>query len=173
MARFLAALRSVNVEPLCFVWALGYSMMDVTRQDLLYQVISSVERKGTQARNYPVIQTACMNNYGVAGSNCSELVKANTSMKHDIERTTTYYLQACTLVESILPSIFCLFVGPWTDEHGRKWPIVSNYQTNHCLNWILSTNLKHPRLQDVLVLLSLHPIILSSPFYLAQNFGTS
>ena len=74
-----------------------------------------------------------MNNYGVAGSNCSELVKANTSMKHDIERTTTYYLQACTLVESILPSIFCLFVGPWTDEHGRKWPIVSNNLTNHCL----------------------------------------
>ena len=71
-----------------------------------------------------VMQTACMNNHGVAGSNCSELVKVNISVKHDIERTTTYYIQACTLIESIIPSVLCLFVGPWTDEHGRKWPIV-------------------------------------------------
>ena len=92
--------------------------------------------------NHTVIQTVCMNNYGIAGSNCSELVKVNTSVKHDIERTTTYYIQACTLIESIIPSIFCLFVGPWTDEHGRKWPIVSNKRTNGLIDSLFTMLIK-------------------------------
>ena len=72
-----------------------------------------------------ITQIVCTNNYGIAGSNCSELVKVNATVKHDIEKTTNYYIQACTLIESIIPSMVCLLVGPWTDEYGRKWPIVS------------------------------------------------
>ena len=35
---FLGTLRSTTVEPLFFLNALGFSMVDVTRQDIIYQV---------------------------------------------------------------------------------------------------------------------------------------
>ena len=38
MGRIVSVLRLVTIEPLCFVYALAFSMMDVTRQDFLYQV---------------------------------------------------------------------------------------------------------------------------------------
>ena len=38
MARILSAIRSINIEPVCFGFALAASMMYVTRQDFLYQV---------------------------------------------------------------------------------------------------------------------------------------
>ena len=125
MAQIISVIRNVNIEPLCFVFSLALSMMVVIRQDFLYQVIKvTIKQQGNE--NNTMIQTVCINVYGISGSNCSETVKANTTVKHDIESTTTYYIQACTLIESIIPSIICLFVGPWTDEYGRKWPIVSD-----------------------------------------------
>ena len=36
--RLQSQLRTISVEPLGFVYALCYSMMDVTRQDFLYKV---------------------------------------------------------------------------------------------------------------------------------------
>ena len=65
-----------------------------------------------------------MNEYGVVGSACSELVQGNTTLKIGIEQTTTRYIQRYTLIETLIPAIMCLFVGPYSDEHGRKLPIV-------------------------------------------------
>ena len=124
MARIPSAIRSINIEPVCFGFALAASMMYVTRQDFLYQVSRIIVMNSIRMKTH-ITQIVCTNNYGIAGSNCSELVKVNTTVKHDIEKTTNYYIQACTLIESIIPSMVCLLVGPWTDEYGRKWPIVS------------------------------------------------
>ena len=38
MVRILSAIRNINIEPLCFGFALAASMMYVTRQDFVYQV---------------------------------------------------------------------------------------------------------------------------------------
>ena len=124
MVRIPSAIRSINIEPVCFGFALAASMMYVTRQDFLYQVSRIIVMNSIRMKTH-ITQIVCTNNYGIAGSNCSELVKVNTTVKHDIEKTTNYYIQACTLIESIIPSMVCLLVGPWTDEYGRKWPIVS------------------------------------------------
>ena len=51
-------------------------------------------------------------------------VMNNETAKHFIETKTTSYIQAYTLIEAIIPCILSLFIGPWMDENGRKWPIV-------------------------------------------------
>ena len=65
-----------------------------------------------------------MNEYGVDGLACSDLVQENSTLKVGIEQTTTRYIQRYTLIETLVPAIMCLFVGPYSDEHGRKLPIV-------------------------------------------------
>ena len=77
-----------------------------------------------------------MNEYGVDGLACSELVQGNATLKVGIEQTTTRYIQRYTLIETLVPAIMCLFVGPYSDEHGRKLPIVREHITcnqNTCL----------------------------------------
>ena len=70
-----------------------------------------------------------MNEYGVDGLACSDLVQGNATLKVGIEQTTTRYIQRYTLIETLVPAIMCLFVGPYSDEHGRKLPIVRDHIT--------------------------------------------
>ena len=77
------------------------------------------------------IQTVCMNECGVDGTACAEIVQGNATLKVDIEKTTTRYIQRYTLIETLVPAIMCLFVGPYSDEHGRKLPIVSQIIDHH------------------------------------------
>ena len=95
-----------------------------------------------------------MNEYGVNGLACSELVQGNTTLKIGIEQTTTRYIQRYTLIETLIPAIVCLFVGPYSDEHGRKLPIVRSPKLMlkndkvkcHCLGYRLCGNHPHSRL---------------------------
>lgn len=72
------------------------------------------------------MQTTCVNELGLSEKECMDAVMNNETSKHFIETKTTTYIQAYTLIEAIIPCILSLFIGPWTDENGRKWPIVSN-----------------------------------------------
>lgn len=63
---------------------------------------------------------------GLTEEECMNAVMSNETAKHFIETKTTSYIQAYTLIEAIIPCILSLFIGPWTDENGRKWPIVNN-----------------------------------------------
>ena len=69
-------------------------------------------------------QTCCVNELGLTEDECMDAVMNNETSKHFIETKTTSYIQAYTLIEAIIPCILSLFIGPWTDENGRKWPIV-------------------------------------------------
>ena len=69
-------------------------------------------------------QTCCVNELGLSEDECMDAVMNNETSKHIIETKTTSYIQAYTLIEAIIPCILSLFIGPWTDENGRKWPIV-------------------------------------------------
>ena len=66
-----------------------------------------------------------MNELGLTEDECMNAVMNNETAKHFIEKKTTSYIQAYTLIEAIIPCVLSLFIGPWTDENGRKWPIVS------------------------------------------------
>jgi hypothetical protein len=35
--------------------------------------------------------------------------------------------QAYLVIEAVVPSVASLYVGPWTDQHGRKWPMESHH----------------------------------------------
>ncbi len=70
------------------------------------------------------IQHVCEKLYNLSGADCSTGQGLNTTAKQMIESTTANYIQGYTVMEAVVPSIFCLLIGPWTDLHGRKWPLV-------------------------------------------------
>ena len=140
MGRFVSALENITIEPLCFVYALAFSVLDVIRQDFIYQVGEPLWKKIIkQNTNSFKIQTICMNECGVDGTACAEIVQGNVTLKVDIEKTTTRYIQRYTLIETLVPAIMCLFVGPYSDEHGRKLPIVSQIIDHHThkVHWVM------------------------------------
>ena len=53
-----------------------------------------------------------MNEHGVEGLECSELVQANVTLKHDIERATTHYIQGSYSSEESPPEAG--FLVPFT-----------------------------------------------------------
>ena len=79
--------------------------------------------QGGVSKHYSA-QTCCVNELGLTEDECMDAVMNNETSKHYIETKTTSYIQAYTLIEAIIPCILSLFIGPWTDENGRKWPIV-------------------------------------------------
>ncbi len=99
-------LQSITVEPLLILFLTCTAMVDITRQDLIYQTICTHILPGETREN------------------CSETAEANASIKHEVESATTAYIQHYIIIEAVVPSILSLFIGPWSDQHGRKWPIV-------------------------------------------------
>jgi len=46
------------------------------------------------------------------------------SLERDVEATASLYTTYRGLIEAGFPIIFSLFLGPWTDSHGTKYPIL-------------------------------------------------
>ena len=49
----------------------------------------------------------------------------NATCRMFVEARTAVFVQGYIIIEAVLPSLLTLVVGPWSDVHGRKWPIVS------------------------------------------------
>lgn len=41
------------------------------------------------------------------------------------------FLMTQNLVGVFLPAMFCLFIGPWSDKHGRKPVLIAAYAGNN------------------------------------------
>jgi PCFT/HCP family folate transporter-like MFS transporter 1/3 len=74
----------------------------------------------------------CQAMFPLNGTKCDMLVyKIDTQEARDLETVleprVTVLLMYKTVIESCIPVILSLFVGPWSDHHGRKplilWPM--------------------------------------------------
>lgn len=47
-----------------------------------------------------------------------------------VQRYASYIIMSKSLIESFIPAIFILFLGPWSDKYGRKPLIIAGYFGN-------------------------------------------
>lgn len=88
-------------------------------------------RSGTVFQNQIIYQT-CTEIFKFNKSECILLGTRNgTNETEIIEKLVQPYaakfFMARTIVESILPALASLFIGPWSDKYGRKPVIVSTF----------------------------------------------
>ncbi|XP_017785339.1 PREDICTED: uncharacterized protein LOC108568644 [Nicrophorus vespilloides] len=76
-----------------------------------------------------VIYRTCTVILGYSESNCSKLGEryldnATHELLEEVQPEANTILMSNSLLSSIIPSLICLFVGPWSDTHGRKSSVI-------------------------------------------------
>lgn len=79
-----------------------------------------------------VVFQACTVTLGFNESLCAELGTENQSaaaveLEKEVQPYTTRVLMAKTLIESIVPALCSMFIGPWSDKYGRKPVLLSTF----------------------------------------------
>lgn len=104
LAIFLQILKTMRIEPFLFLFIIGESAKRASLQNLL-------EDK------------ACHSYFQFPAEICSNLSNY-TKKEDDVMRVANNYSMIITLI-SVIPGIFLsVIVGPWSDKHGRKIPIL-------------------------------------------------
>lgn len=124
--------RFLILEPavllLFFAWSITGKKFDIVLHDYFvnYFVLSN---SGTVFQNQIIFQT-CTDVFKFNETECVLLGTQNgTNVTEAIEKLVQPYaarfFMARTIVESLLPALVSLFIGPWSDKFGRKPLIVS------------------------------------------------
>ncbi|XP_058828288.1 tetracycline resistance protein, class D-like isoform X2 [Topomyia yanbarensis] len=79
-----------------------------------------------------IVYQTCTVTLGINQSECALLGTENeTEATKDLEKTvqpyTTNILMAKSLIESIIPALCSMFIGPWSDKYGRKPILLSTF----------------------------------------------
>ncbi|XP_058828281.1 tetracycline resistance protein, class D-like isoform X2 [Topomyia yanbarensis] len=79
-----------------------------------------------------IVYQTCTVTLGINQSECALLGTENeTEATKDLEKTvqpyTTNILMAKSLIESIIPALCSMFIGPWSDKYGRKPVLLSTF----------------------------------------------
>ena len=72
-----------------------------------------------QIRQDVIYHFVCMAHVSEANESCSKNSNLNDSIKAEIESQAAHYIYLCNVIESVLPAILSLIIGPWIDVHGR------------------------------------------------------
>lgn len=53
------------------------------------------------------------------------------SLETEVQRLTAFVTTAKSVTEAVVPAFLCMFLGAWSDKHGRKpliiWPLLGEY----------------------------------------------
>ena len=66
-----------------------------------------------------VIDKSCLVNLNISETICSDL-DSNKADQEDVQKVVTLVSMYCSIATAIPEVLICLFVGPWSDQHGRK-----------------------------------------------------
>lgn len=73
-----------------------------------------------------ILKQTCLYTFKYSLNICAELVERNSSsnltqlVEEEIQPYAARITMANTILHSIVPTILCLFLGPWSDKYGRK-----------------------------------------------------
>lgn len=96
---------------------------------MIFPIFSSI--KGTVFQNQIIYQT-CTDIFKFNKTECVKLGTQNATNETEIieklvQPYAAKFFMARTIVESLLPALASLFIGPWSDKFGRKPVIVSTF----------------------------------------------
>uniref|UniRef100_A0A1Q3FGF0 Putative transporter add1 major facilitator superfamily n=1 Tax=Culex tarsalis TaxID=7177 RepID=A0A1Q3FGF0_CULTA len=79
-----------------------------------------------------VVYQACTVTFGFNETLCAELGTENESaaaqeLEKEVQPYTANVLMAKSLIESIIPALCSMFIGPWSDKYGRKPVLLSTF----------------------------------------------
>lgn len=84
---------------------------------------------------YQILYQTCIVSLGYNESDCSQLGNGEES-EHllNIERAVQTYaakiFMCRAILENIVPALFSLFIGPWSDKYGRKPVLLCSFTGN-------------------------------------------
>jgi MFS family permease len=69
-----------------------------------------------------ILRQTCLYTFGYDQSVCTHLDDKNTthSVEEEIQPYVANILMTTQILNSIVPTVLCLFLGPWSDKYGRK-----------------------------------------------------
>ncbi|XP_037079014.1 proton-coupled folate transporter-like [Pollicipes pollicipes] len=104
--RLAACLASYRLEPLVFAYALSVTLIMATSQNL-------------------IMDRVCTVNLEFNSSICANITNHQyLAQENDVQRLANKFVLYRSLIE-VLPSVlFTLFMGSWSDCHGRKLPLL-------------------------------------------------
>lgn len=70
-----------------------------------------------------ILDKVCLVHYGYPSFICENL-ENHTKVKNSVERLATNYQLGHTLIQTAPASVLACFIGPWSDHHGRKFPVI-------------------------------------------------
>lgn len=70
-----------------------------------------------------ILDKVCLVHYGYPSFVCENL-ENHTKIKNSVERLATNYQLGHTLIQTAPAAVLACFVGPWSDHHGRKFPVI-------------------------------------------------
>lgn len=97
---------------------------------------------GTILANQIIYQT-CVVRFGFNESECALLGTTNaTNRSQEIEIVVQPYaaniVMARTMIESIVPALMTLFIGPWSDKYGRRPVLISSCSGNFLIYFLIT-----------------------------------
>lgn len=118
--------KSDTDDPMATVIPVRPKRSIVTVEPALLLLVTSFSLSGTIWANQIIYQT-CMVSFGFGHDECNLLGTHNASK--DIETIVQPYaaniLMTRQLIESLVPAVLGLFIGPWSDRFGRRPVIIT------------------------------------------------
>ena len=94
------------IEPVSILYVLSYSIYSVILQNLYIDKVCNVNLNHTK-------------------SVCDNLKDpSNSQIQNEVQDLVTCYLMYASAIGGVGSVLFCMFLGPWSDRHGRKMPMM-------------------------------------------------
>lgn len=83
-----------------------------------------------------LLYRTCVHGLNYTESECSAFLLLNThnetqSLEKDVQEYATFVITVKGVLESVTPAILSMFLGVWSDTHGRKplivWPLFGKF----------------------------------------------
>lgn len=104
--RLVNNLKYVTVEPLVTLIFFAFMVRNVCYQQLM-------------------IDKACNNELKYSSEVCSHLNNEEYKLqKNDVQKMANNYHMGTTIVGTLPAVILSIFIGPWSDKYGRKYPLI-------------------------------------------------
>lgn len=133
----------ITTEPVLLLLFLSYSLSGIISQMLFESFwTKNTLISGTILANQIIYQT-CVVQFGFNETECALLgtTKA-TNRSQEIEIMVQPYaaniVMARTMIESIVPALMTLFIGPWSDKYGRRPVLIASCSGNFLIYFLIT-----------------------------------
>ncbi|PSN49175.1 hypothetical protein C0J52_10907 [Blattella germanica] len=102
----------------------GHHMISV--EPVIFLLVMTQSIAGPVITQFLLVRT-CTSNFNYNSTTCSELDNPKNETKvleTEVQPIATEILMTKRVLESVIPAVIALFLGPWSDKYGRKTPVI-------------------------------------------------